>query len=66
MQQVTNELLTIQEVADILRWDSTTVRRHIKHGTIEAIELPHINDRTAYRIRRSTLDAILNPEKRSA
>ncbi len=52
-------LLTVPEVAEQLRVDDTTVRRWIKQGALEAIVLPHVNKRTAYRIRRSTLDAIL-------
>lgn len=54
------ELMTVSEVAEILRVDATTVRRWIKHRTIEAIELPHANKRAAYRIRRSTIEALLN------
>jgi excisionase family DNA binding protein len=54
------ELLTVGEVATILRVDSTTVRRWIKSGTLSAIELPHANKRAAYRIRRSTIDTLLN------
>jgi excisionase family DNA binding protein len=56
------ELLTVHEVAKQLRVDDTTVRRWIKNGVLEAITLPHRGARQAYRIRRSTLDALLtNP-----
>jgi excisionase family DNA binding protein len=53
------ELLTVAEVARQLRVDDTTVRRWIKHGVFEAVVLPHRNARQAYRIQRTTLDALL-------
>jgi excisionase family DNA binding protein len=56
-----SDLLTIPEVAEVLRVDSTTVRRWIKLGVLEAIILPHVNARQAYRIRRSVLDKVLTP-----
>ncbi len=59
-QLQTEELLTVSEVADILRVDSTTVRRWVKYGTLEAIVLPHANKRCAYRIKRQTVDKLLN------
>ena len=52
------ELLTVREVARRLRVDDTTVRRWIKSGALEAITLPHRGRRQAYRIKRSTLDAL--------
>ena len=55
------ELLTVHEVAKQLRVDDTTVRRWIKNGVLEAITLPHRGARQAYRIRRSTLEALLEP-----
>lgn len=55
------DLLTVREVARQLRVDDTTVRRWIKNGILEAITLPHRGARQAYRIRRSTLDALLAP-----
>ncbi|MBV9259469.1 MAG: helix-turn-helix domain-containing protein, partial [Ktedonobacteraceae bacterium] len=42
-----------------LRVDDTTVRRWIKNGVLEAITLPHRGKRQAYRVRSSTLDALL-------
>lgn len=57
-----SELLTVAEVAKILRVDDTTVRRWVKQGALEAITLPHKNVRQAYRIRRDTLDKLLNAE----
>ncbi|GLV56292.1 hypothetical protein KDH_31330 [Dictyobacter sp. S3.2.2.5] len=53
------DLLTVGEVAKQLRVDDTTVRRWIKSGVLEAISLPHSGIRQAYRIRRSTLEALL-------
>lgn len=53
------ELLTVSEVADILRVDDTTVRRWVKQGALEAVVLPHVNQRQAYRIRRETLNNLL-------
>ncbi len=53
------DLLTVREVAKQLRVDDTTVRRWIKNGVLDAITLPHRGTRQAYRIRRSTLEALL-------
>jgi excisionase family DNA binding protein len=57
----TDEILTVSEVATALRVDDTTVRRWIKSGALEAITLPHMNKRQAYRIKRATLDKLLEP-----
>lgn len=54
-----SELLTVSEVARILRVDNTTVRRWVKQGILEAISLPHLNERQAYRIKRETLNRVL-------
>jgi excisionase family DNA binding protein len=59
-QQVLSELLTVQEVAQILRVDDTTVRRWIKNGVLEAVPLPHKGLRTAHRVKRETLEALLS------
>ena len=56
-------LLTVAEVAKKVRCDSTTVRRWIKNGALEAVTLPHANKRCAYRIKQSTLQLILNPSE---
>jgi excisionase family DNA binding protein len=58
------DLLTVREVAKQLRVDDTTVRRWIKNGALEAITLPHRGTRQAYRIRRSTVEALLTPTER--
>ena len=55
------EVFTVHEVAQRLRVDDTTVQRWIKTGTLEAISLPHKGTRQVYRIKKSTLDALLNP-----
>ena len=60
-----NALLTVAEVAEILRIDDTTVRRWIKQGALEAIVLPHVGERQAYRVQRDTVQAILD-DKTSA
>jgi excisionase family DNA binding protein len=54
-----SELLTIQEVARILRVDDTTVRRWVKQGTLEAVELPKVGKRQGYRIKQEILDRLL-------
>jgi len=54
-----NELLRVSEVAEILRVDDTTVRRWVKQGVLEAVVLPHANKRQAYRIKRETLNRVL-------
>jgi excisionase family DNA binding protein len=59
-EETREELLTVREVARRLRVDDTTVRRWIKSGALEAITLPHRGKRQAYRIKRSTLDRLLN------
>jgi excisionase family DNA binding protein len=59
MQDITEPLLTVKEVARRLRVDDTTCRRWIKNGALEAIPLPSRSKRHEYRIRQSTLDRIL-------
>jgi excisionase family DNA binding protein len=54
------ELLTVREVARRLRVDDTTVRRWIKSGSLEAITLPHRGKRSAYRVKKSTMDKLLS------
>ncbi|GCE45488.1 excisionase family DNA binding protein [Thermosporothrix hazakensis] len=54
-----NDLLTVSEVAEILRVDDTTVRRWVKQGALEAVVLPHVSSRQAYRIKRETLEKVL-------
>ena len=54
-----SELLTVSEVARILRVDDTTVRRWIKQGALEGVVLPHAHERQAYRVKRETLEKVL-------
>jgi excisionase family DNA binding protein len=62
-----SDLLTVREVANKLRVDDTTVRRWIKNGALEAVTLPHVRARMAYRVRKATLDALLGaPAERRA
>jgi excisionase family DNA binding protein len=53
-------LLTVGEVARRLRVDTTTVRRWISTGTLDAVVLPHRGKRQAYRIRQGTLNELLH------
>ena len=52
-------LYTVREVAKRLRVDTTTVRRWISIGVLDAVILPHLGKRQAYRIRERTLDKLL-------
>ena len=61
-----DDLLTVAEVARILRVDNTTVRRWVKLGVLEAVVLPHVNSRQVYRIKRETLDKMLKNEAAEA
>ncbi|HTK11272.1 MAG TPA: helix-turn-helix domain-containing protein [Ktedonobacteraceae bacterium] len=54
------DLLTVREVAHRLRVDDTTVRRWIKAGALEAVLLPHRGKRCGYRIKKVTLDTLVN------
>ena len=54
-----DELMTVAEVARVLRVDATTVRRWVKEGTLEAVALPHAHKRRAFRIKRETLEKVL-------
>lgn len=59
MPEDMDELLTVHEVARRLRVDDTTVRRWIKSGALGAITLPHKGRRSAYRVKRSTMDKLM-------
>jgi excisionase family DNA binding protein len=54
-----SDLLTVSEVARILRVGDATVRRWVKEGALEAVVLPHVSHRQVSRIRRSVVNAIL-------
>ena len=54
-------LLTVGEVAKLLRVNASTIRRWIATGTLQAVALPGSGKRQSYRIRQQTLDTILQP-----
>ena len=56
---MSSNLLTVSEVARILRVDDATVRRWVKQGVLEAVVLPHVHPRQVYRIKRETLNRVL-------
>ncbi|MBA2681835.1 MAG: helix-turn-helix domain-containing protein [Ktedonobacteraceae bacterium] len=58
--KLAEELLTIGEVAQELRVDTTTVRRWITSGALEAVALPYNGKRRGYRVKKRTLDTLLN------
>lgn len=60
MTETKEDLLTVQEVARVLRVDEATVRRWIKDGALEAVKLPHRGKREIHRVRRSTLNMVLS------
>ena len=51
-----DKLLTVREVADILRLEEFTVREMCRDGRIPAVKIGR-----AYRIKESTLRALINP-----
>jgi excisionase family DNA binding protein len=57
-----DDLLTVAEVAAILRVDATTVRRWVKYGILAAVSLPHAHKRQSYRIKRATLQQLLESD----
>jgi len=59
MAEQMDELLRVREVARRLRVDDTTVRRWIKNGALKAVTLPHSGRRQAYRVKKSTMDKLL-------
>lgn len=59
-EDIMSELMTVSEVATELRVDATTVRRWVKNNALEAVVLPHQDKRQAYRIKRSTFNALLD------
>jgi len=59
LEEKETKLLTVHEVAAILRVDDTTVRRWIKNGVLEAVRLPHLNKRESYRVRQETVDKLI-------
>lgn len=60
-----SDLLTVSEVARILRVDDATVRRWVKQGILEAVVLPHVHSRQVYRIKRETLERVLGESQQN-
>ena len=60
-----SDLLTVSEVALILRVDDATVRRWVKQGILEAVVLPHVHSRQVYRIKRETLGRVLGESQQN-
>jgi excisionase family DNA binding protein len=58
-KQEPDALLTVSEVARHLRVETTTVRRWIANGILDADVLPHQGKRKCYRIQQHTLDELL-------
>ena len=54
-----NDLLTVQEVAQMLRVNGVTVRRWILTGALPAICLPHRAKRVSFRVRREDVEKIV-------
>ena len=54
-----DSLLTIQEVAELLRVDECTVRRWATNGSLEVIVLPHVGRRKLYRVRGIVIKKLL-------
>lgn len=64
MNQTPRRLLTVDEVAEILREHPETVRSRIRRREIAAIRLG--GSRSPYRIRPEAVDAFLNRRERPA
>lgn len=58
-----SKLLTVGEVARILRVDPTTVRRYIKLGVLEAVALPSAGKKQAYRVKWGVIDELTTPRR---
>lgn len=65
MEENLDDILTVGEVAKILRVDDTTVRRYITGGRLRALGLPtNARGRRSYRVKRRDLNeslTIMNP-----
>lgn len=58
--KVVSGLLTVSEVAYVLRVDVSTVRRWVTIGALKAVVLPRVGKRQVYRIPRETIDKMLD------
>ena len=56
-----NELLTVAEVAELLKLNEQTVRRWIRTGRLPAVSLG--SRQAGYRVRRSDVDELLGIER---
>ena len=54
-----SDFFTVKEVALLLRVDISTVRRWIQRGVLPTVTLPQTGVRQVFRIRSSTLEALL-------
>ena len=54
-----HEYMTVREVARLLRVDTTTVKRWIYHGKLDAFALPNTGIRKEHRIPRAAVNKIL-------
>lgn len=61
-----NDLLTIQEVAEILRVRPRTVREYVRNRILQACALPHAHNHKRYRIKRKRVNQLLNNETQLA
>lgn len=59
MIEIPENLLTVQEVADKLRVNASTVRRWIKAGTLRGVPLPACGPNQSYRVEISALREML-------
>jgi predicted site-specific integrase-resolvase len=53
------EMLTVTQVAEMLRVDATTVTRWIRIGALEAVSWLSAKNRPAYLIKLSTITAMM-------
>ena len=56
---MSTELMRVDEVAEFLRVDDTTVRRWVKLGALDAVLLPGRGKKQYYRIKKSELSKVL-------
>ncbi len=57
-----DELLTVPEVADMLRLNEQTVRRWLRDGTLPGFRIGH-NRKAGWRMRRSEVEAYLEAQR---
>lgn len=62
MSILNTELLTVQEVAKLLRVDDSTVRRWANSGVLECVSLPRKGKRHMVRFAASTLETLVQSQ----